>query len=209
MFHKSFPQADAGMNVGLLLRGVQKEDVQRGLDNNFVLNLGNHSLKKDPSSVTYIPKLLKKEFLLNLTQFETKFAKLIFCPYRQEVFQFAQRLEEEGFKVLKCIGGETMTFGLQLSLCPKPDFIISTSALSHGVNLPQISMVYISYELNNYDFWIQMIGRAGRRGEDFRVFTQDWKPLNIKQKLYSIVYLLFMKLKNMIYPYELRRHINQ
>ena len=30
MFHKSFSQADAGMNVGLLLRGVQKEDVERG-----------------------------------------------------------------------------------------------------------------------------------------------------------------------------------
>ena len=30
MFHKSFSQADAGMNVGLLLRGVQKEDVVRG-----------------------------------------------------------------------------------------------------------------------------------------------------------------------------------
>ncbi len=29
MFHKSFPQADAGMNVGLLLRGIQKEDVER------------------------------------------------------------------------------------------------------------------------------------------------------------------------------------
>jgi elongation factor Tu len=30
MFHKSFPQAEAGMNVGLLLRGIQKEDVERG-----------------------------------------------------------------------------------------------------------------------------------------------------------------------------------
>jgi len=29
MFHKAFPQADAGMNVGLLLRGIQKEDVER------------------------------------------------------------------------------------------------------------------------------------------------------------------------------------
>lgn len=30
MFHKSFPEAEAGMNVGLLLRGVQKEDIERG-----------------------------------------------------------------------------------------------------------------------------------------------------------------------------------
>ncbi|HPC34134.1 MAG TPA: elongation factor Tu [Candidatus Absconditabacterales bacterium] len=30
MFHKAFDKADAGMNVGLLLRGVDKEDIERG-----------------------------------------------------------------------------------------------------------------------------------------------------------------------------------
>ncbi|MFZ2150950.1 MAG: elongation factor Tu [Candidatus Absconditicoccaceae bacterium] len=30
MFHKSFDQADAGMNVGLLLRGIDKEMIERG-----------------------------------------------------------------------------------------------------------------------------------------------------------------------------------
>jgi elongation factor Tu len=30
MFHKSFDQADAGMNVGLLLRGIDKEQIERG-----------------------------------------------------------------------------------------------------------------------------------------------------------------------------------
>lgn len=29
MFHKQFEQADAGMNVGILLRGIQKDEVQR------------------------------------------------------------------------------------------------------------------------------------------------------------------------------------
>jgi translation elongation factor EF-Tu-like GTPase len=29
MFHKQFEQADAGMNVGILLRGVEKDEVQR------------------------------------------------------------------------------------------------------------------------------------------------------------------------------------
>jgi translation elongation factor EF-Tu-like GTPase len=29
MFHKQFDQADAGMNVGILLRGIQKDEVQR------------------------------------------------------------------------------------------------------------------------------------------------------------------------------------
>ena len=30
MFHKSFDQAEAGMNVGLLLRGIEKEQIERG-----------------------------------------------------------------------------------------------------------------------------------------------------------------------------------
>ncbi|MCK9467472.1 MAG: elongation factor Tu [Candidatus Absconditabacterales bacterium] len=30
MFHKAFDKADAGMNVGLLLRGVDKEEIERG-----------------------------------------------------------------------------------------------------------------------------------------------------------------------------------
>ncbi|MCF7835076.1 elongation factor Tu [Candidatus Gracilibacteria bacterium] len=30
MFHKPFPQADAGMNVGLLLRGIDKDQIERG-----------------------------------------------------------------------------------------------------------------------------------------------------------------------------------
>jgi elongation factor Tu len=30
MFHKQFESAQAGMNVGLLLRGIQKEEVERG-----------------------------------------------------------------------------------------------------------------------------------------------------------------------------------
>ena len=30
MFHKQFPEAESGMNVGLLLRGINKEDIERG-----------------------------------------------------------------------------------------------------------------------------------------------------------------------------------
>lgn len=30
MFHKQFEQGEAGMNCGLLLRGIDKDEVQRG-----------------------------------------------------------------------------------------------------------------------------------------------------------------------------------
>jgi elongation factor Tu len=30
MFHKQFEQGEAGMNCGILLRGVAKDDVERG-----------------------------------------------------------------------------------------------------------------------------------------------------------------------------------
>ena len=41
------------------------------------------------------------------------------------------------------------------------------------MNLTEIKKVFISYEVKNYDFWLQMIGRGGRRGSDYEVYTFD------------------------------------
>ncbi len=181
---------------------------QMGLSN-YVINLGNHRLKKWPCKITYIPNHFKENLLDELTLMKTEHTKLIFCKYRQEVERVKKRLIDEGKIVLSCIGGGTNEFSLELSKYEKPDFIVSTSALSHGVNLPKISVVYISYKVSNFDFWIQMSGRAGRRGERFTLFTHDYEFIPKKQNILSIVYLLLLKLKNMIYPYELRRYFNK
>ena len=177
-------------------------------DNSFILNLSNHKLKKDPDRIYGYPLSFKKNLIDEIESLKSSYVKLIFCPYREEVLSLRKELTQRGHKVLSCIGGETAQFSKELASCPYPEFIISTSALSHGVNLPKVSLVYISYRVKNYDFWVQMIGRAGRRGESFVVFTHDFEFLTKKHLIGSLLYLLFMKFKNIIYPYELRRYIN-
>lgn len=41
------------------------------------------------------------------------------------------------------------------------------------MNLPEIKKVFIDYEVKNYDFWLQMIGRGGRQGSGYEVYTTD------------------------------------
>ena len=191
-----------------LLEQWKEESKLSGLENHYIINLKNHSLKKDPSKRVLIIPLFKAVFFDELKARRVQHATLIFCKYRQEVKALKKVLLNNGFSVLSCIGGEAQQFSLDLLQTPKPDFILSTSTLSHGVNLPLISRVYISYKIDNFDFWIQMIGRAGRRGEEFSIYTHDHKFLCKKELCFSFLYLLFIKLKNMIYPYEFRRYFN-
>tara|TARA_Y100000385_G_scaffold258167_1_gene285961 strand:- start:502 stop:1584 length:1083 start_codon:yes stop_codon:yes gene_type:complete len=172
------------------------------------INLNNHTLKKDPRETTYIPKPFAKLFMNELIFKKTRFSKLIFCAYKDEVMSLKNRLEGLGFCVVTCIGGQTQLLAGELSRKPKPDFILATSAASHGVNLPKISIIYLSYKIKNYDFWVQMCGRGGRQGEEFRVFTRDKYRITTIGWLLSFLYLLKLKLWSKLYPYELRRYLN-
>jgi superfamily II DNA or RNA helicase len=185
-----------------------KQDSKLSCENNYIINLKNHSLKKDPQRRINVNSFSKDLVLKKLKYEKSEYAILVFCKYRQEVTKLKENLINDGFDVLSCIGGEAEQFSLDLLEMPKPDFILSTSTLSHGVNLPRISNIYISYKTENYDFWIQMTGRAGRKGEDFRLYTHDHQFLTRKELCLSFLSLLFMKFKNMIYWYELRRYIN-
>jgi superfamily II DNA or RNA helicase len=61
---------------------------------------------------------------------------------------------------------------------PNPDFIISTTVLSHGVNLPKIEKLFFTYKVENPDLWIQMVARGGRKGEEFQVFALE-EPIGL------------------------------
>lgn len=185
-----------------------KEDSKRNTENSFIINLKNHTLKKDPRVTTYIPNFYQYQLLQDLVYTPTEFSKLIFFKYRQQVHRFKEILETQGFCVVSCVGGETQPLAGELAIKPRPDFILATTAISHGVNLPKISIIYLSYQVKNYDFWIQMIGRGGRQGEDFRVFTRDRYRITAIAWLLSILYIVKLKLWSKIYPYELRRYFN-
>jgi superfamily II DNA helicase RecQ len=142
------------------------------------LNFGNQELFRKPNSVNVFKgheKSVMNRVLLNeLKQKNNSDVFLLFCSYREEVDDFVQRLKQRGYRVIGCVGGEVDKFqnGLKESE-GEVDCIVSTIALSHGVNLPEISKVFINYEVKNYDFWLQMVGRGGRSGRVYDVYTYD------------------------------------
>ncbi|MFP5386416.1 MAG: helicase-related protein [Bacteriovoracia bacterium] len=109
--------------------------------------------------------------------------KLIFCQYREEVLALERKLMKLGYSCVSCIGGESKFMKDKLQKNPSPDFIISTTVLSHGVNLPDIRKIFFLYKVENLDFWIQMVARGGRRGESYQVFALErphvlpWYPV--------------------------------
>ena len=160
------------------------------------IDRGNQKLKYLP--VRYI-KASSKEWILNEIRCSKKneSVKLIFCEFRHEVYQLEKELSESGFKCVGCVGGEAGSMGEKLKQIPHPDFIISTTVLSHGVNLPDIRKIFFTYSLKNLDFWIQMVARGGRRGETYEVFALE-KPYNIKYsglKNFFILLLLTLRQK--------------
>lgn len=141
-------------------------------------DFGNQKLKYSPFRYINFPS---RKWISDLIVCgpRGKGVNLIFCPYRQEVFEWERILKLLGYKVWSCVGGEARNFKDKMKSEETPDFIVATSVLSHGVNLPSISCIYFLYPLSNIDFWIQMVARGGRRGESYEVFALE-SPYGIK-----------------------------
>ncbi len=171
--------------------------------------VANQTLKYLPSQIHYIPKMFSHHYPI-LLEHELERKKsgtiLYFVPYRQQVYTLSQKMKEQGYTVLSCVGGEANTFTQELNLCPHPDLIICTTVLSHGVNLPPLQTLFLSYPVKNLDFWIQMVGRGGRRGEEYRLYTMDnWSTkfgLNLWSKLTSLVRLGWILLMRKLLPWN-------
>jgi len=164
------------------------------------VNCGNQKLRTLPGS--YI-KFSRPDSLLDLICSEPKNdgVKLIFCAYKNEVHELTASLKRKGFSVIPCIGGESRFMKERLESCPCPDFIVSTTVLSHGVNLPVIRKIFFLYKVNNIDFWIQMVARGGRRGENFEVFALE-KPYLMKwSPLLNLFKRFCLKISRMEFPW--------
>lgn len=160
-----------------LLENVKK-DLEYHQDFWIHIDYGNHQLHRQPQKI-HCFKYLKKELFhramwRELRQKEEGDVYLVFCSYRSEVDELVARTRRMGLKSIGCVGGEVANFLVELNeFQGKVDCIFSTTTLSHGVNLPEIKKVFINYDVNNYDFWLQMVGRGGRRGSDYEVYTFD------------------------------------
>lgn len=147
-------------------------------DSIYWVDKGNQKLMYKPFRYIVAPS---KKWIQNQYEMEPKNrdVKLIFCQYREEVFALEKKLLTLGYSCITCVGGESKFMAKKLRECPKPDFIISTTVLSHGVNLPMIKKIYFTYQVANQDFWIQMVARGGRRGDQYQVFSLE-KPIGLK-----------------------------
>ena len=157
------------------------------------VNHGNQTLKYRPQK--YYKAFKKKwmeDYILNADHSDG--VNLIFCAYRSEVVKWEKILKAQGHRVWTCVGGEASLFSLKVQSERAPHFIIATTVLSHGVNLPNISRIFFLYQVKNLDFWIQMVARGGRRGEAFEVFALENPsaiPFNPALNLLAILGLSF------------------
>jgi superfamily II DNA helicase RecQ len=165
---------------------------------------GNQILKFRPARYLKVPS---RQWLLKHIKntHKNKEVKLIFCKYRQEVFRLEEELTKDGFSCISCVGGESKFMAQKLEKNPRPDFIIATTVLSHGVNLPDIKSIFFLYEVQNLDFWIQMVARGGRRGESYEVYALE-EPRDLKwnrvQNFFVILWLSFkQKFSGQSFPF--------
>ncbi|ATH09008.1 hypothetical protein BIY24_13945 [Halobacteriovorax marinus] len=169
------------------------EDFSLGVEERFLINLGNQRLFNHPSVITnynLAGKMVFQRNFINILKKQEKGTILYFCRFRTEVDMWLEFCFRHKISAIGCVGGEVESFLNNLESNPRPRCIFSTSALSHGVNLPIISKVFLSYEIENKDFWIQMVGRGGRDGSCYHVYEMEKKDWRDIRYLYQTLILL-------------------
>lgn len=174
----SFPILAVTATMDESVMDKMKKDLAYYQDFWIHLDYGNHALHRQPQKLVSFkglkPQYIQKAFWRELRQKNEKDIFLYFCAYRSQVDELVDRSRRLGFKTLGCVGGEVEQFLEDVKNSEgRIDCIFSTTTLSHGVNLPEIKKVFIDYEVKNFDFWLQMIGRGGRQGSDYQVYSTD------------------------------------
>ncbi|MFZ9001569.1 MAG: DEAD/DEAH box helicase [Bacteriovoracaceae bacterium] len=150
----------------------------------YLINVGNLRVSPLLSKKIYYFSFLKKRFIKRfLKELKKDQTLLYFCRYRQEVYDWMNFCNDRGINALGCVGGEALKFRETLKENPNPRCIFATSTLSHGVNLPDPSKIFISYPIKEKEFWVQMLGRGGRQGNTFELHTFDDFDISYGQKL--------------------------
>ena len=162
----------------------------------YHLNFGNQILKNYPTKIYFYPKRIQLWLKDEIYYGKTCGVQVIFCEFRNQVKCISKDLENRGFSTLSCVGGEAKEFSEILNTGFIPDFIVATSVISHGVNLPMIKKIFFLYKVENLDFYLQMVGRGGRTGDFFEIhtFNSDY----FKWYQYGFFSLLIKRLRNRV-----------
>lgn len=149
-------------------------------DEILYLDYGNNQMRFEPNKIIYYPKMISPDETIKRKINQTHDGcLLVFCAYRNEVKDWMSWAKKNNIPAISCVGGGARDFQKSLLSFPdKPKLILSTTVLSHGVNLPEISGVYFTYQVKDPDFWLQMVTRGGRRGQRYEVLTLDKEFIN-------------------------------
>ena len=149
-----------------------RTDFSLGMEEAYFVDRGNRRFLHPPEKIIFMGWGGKRTFRLMIGHCLAKEKRenfLIFCRYRHEVKNLVGLLRRRGVNALGCVGGEVAHF--QEAMKEKtPEVIVSTSCLSHGVNLPALHKVFIAYREKSHDMWLQMSARGGRKGEKFLLY---------------------------------------
>ncbi|MDA8793409.1 DEAD/DEAH box helicase [Bacteriovoracaceae bacterium] len=159
---------------------ILKDDLNRENKSVYQLDYGNLNIKKNQiRMITYLKcDESNKSKILNLAVnlISQGMRILIFVPFRSEVDNLEKFFSHKSFIVISAKGGEAFEFSQKMQdLREQTQVIIATSVLSHGVNLPPLDHIFLMYEIKKRDFWVQMVYRAGRKGESFYLHHFDQK----------------------------------
>ena len=171
------------------------------------IDQGNQKLKYHPQKYYKIPSLSFMEDLIFSSPPNGRNPSLIFCRYRREVYEWERKLNSCGYHVLSCVGGGAKEFSEKLRQYPDPDFIIATSVLSHGVNLPSLGKIFFTYQVKDLNFWIQMVARGGRKGDFYEVYSLE-RPFGLKWNIF-FNFLAIQKLSLKIKWFKLYKQIEE
>lgn len=171
-------------------------ELELNYENIYQLDMGNQKLQNLPHKVIFYPRLLHSWMQDDYECSQTgEGSSLVFCEFRDEVFEITQKLLSMDYTVLSCIGGGAKEFMEKLQKKSDYDFIVATSVVSHGVNLPSIRQIYLTYNVRNIDFYLQMLGRGGRSGERFNVHVKNKNYFSKKELLFGFIWILLRRVR--------------
>lgn len=177
----------------IMLKQKILQDALCNFNEIYQFDQGLNQFQNNPHQALCYPKQkwIHSEIQCQLKKPQT-YPILVFVAYRSQVERWLSWADKNSIRAIGCVGGEAKTFTENIGR-EKWQLIVATSVLSHGVNLPVVSHVFLTYSIEVTEFWYQMAGRGGRRGETFTLHHMNKK---LRGQWSSVVPLYLKYLKN-------------